>query len=239
MPAPLVPVILCGLGSNLYPICDGSLPVQGAHGGGGIAGSSGIASGSGTGNGGVEGSAASADASQKNRAAPLPKALVPLANRPLIAYALQNVLSAGFSHAIVLAPSAHHGAISRALAGVRLVPPPVPSSMEGKKKKEERATAASGSNIYVWEGLAKGKVPSGQAVDSAAIRVELLPLGPFDGALAQASPTDDAKEESSSTTRRRPFSRTAVPGTAELLRWLDTLGRLEVRAGPSPPHDIY
>lgn len=247
MPASLVPVIFCGSGANLYPICDGSVSLQGEAG----------ATASGSSPEQPQGSASAAAATavdsigisspalnkgSASSSAPLPKALVPLANRPLIAYALQNILSAGFGHAIVLAPSSQHAAISRSLSSTRLITPPVPASMEGKKKKEDNNNSATSSasnsvgssNIFVWEGLARAKAPSGQAVDNAAIRVELLPLGPYDGQLAQATIStgeDSGKEDpsSSSLNGKRPFPRTAAPGTAELLRWLDTLGRLEVR----------
>lgn len=153
----------------------------------------------------------------------LPKALLPLANRPLISLPLQQLVSAGLKHALVLASANQHRAIETALKGVRLHRPQV-SSTSGFKS--HLTPAQSSSNIVVVDGLSPAVNPASskvKAFESAAIFVELLPLGPYDGKLA--ANLDDTENENS---HHAEFRTTARPGTAELLRWLTSIGKLEV-----------
>jgi 2-C-methyl-D-erythritol 4-phosphate cytidylyltransferase len=50
-----------------------------------------------------------------------PKALVPLAGRPLVAWAVETLLAGGVPEVVVTVPTEHHGEFAAALPGVRLV----------------------------------------------------------------------------------------------------------------------
>lgn len=168
----LQPVLFCGPGTNLYPLCE----------------------------------APSLSPSGQPQAA-LPKALLPVANRPLISYPLQWLLSAGLRNAIILAPTSSHSQISAALRSLHLhLPPGAPASA---------TTSAGAPNVFVGDA-ASVNAPSSGARD-AAMRVELLPLGPD---AEEAVKEDDAEEG---------FEGVPVLGTADLLRWLAREGKLEVR----------
>lgn len=152
----------------------------------------------------------------------LPKALLPVANRPLISFPLQQLVSSGIKHALVLAPNNQHRALESALRMVRLQ---VPASSSGQRSSSHNsaASASSSSNIVVLDGLSPSlNAASSKARDSAAIIVELLPLGPYDGKTV-AVPTDEESDEESGD-----FRRISRPGTAELLRWVASIGKLEV-----------
>lgn len=159
----VVPIVFCGYGSNLYPLCDA--------------------------------------ASESSPA----KALLPVANRPLLALALQNLVAAGLSRCIVLAPAFQHAAIHKSLANVRLHTP-VSRRKDSKAQKMDQGTNIAFS-------------PSSEQHD-AAMTIDLLPLGPHDGHSTGKNAPQTATSNSS------PF-RTARLGTAELVRWIASLGMLE------------
>lgn len=182
----LTPIIFCGPGANLYPLCDAS-------------------------------TSASSSA----------KALLPLANRPMLAFALQNVLSAGLSHCIVLAPSSQHSAILRALSSIRLVPPPAQplSSSDKKRTKEAKDERVGLQAITVVDGTLSGSGTGAATSDPSTsstigMRVELLPLGPHDGHSSMSSMSSMSKLGDKDRFRHGPL------GTAELLRWVAWLGKL-------------
>ncbi|PWN24019.1 hypothetical protein BCV69DRAFT_279924 [Microstroma glucosiphilum] len=192
-PAPLLPIIFCGPGSNLYPLCDPS------------------------------------SSSSSSTTESLPKAILPVANRPLIAYPLQHLASAGFKRVLVVAPSTQHRAIEVALKGLRLQ---VPHVSEGKATGGAKDNSKGGANmtdetnIAVVDGLSAAvtsKAAAAPSGPSAAMRVELIPLGPYDVKGAGEIKGDAGQDGSD----QLEFRRVARPGTAELLRWLAHIGKLE------------
>lgn len=209
--APLVqPIIFCGPGSNLYPLCTSTVAAD-----------------------------VSQDAQQTDHL-DLPKAMLPVFNRPMIAYALQQLLSAGLRHAVVFAPSEHHSVISAALKSLILIPPTLIQS--GKKNVSSTAAAAAAAaveeaskypNVSVSVGLnstsAASATPaaanpylsgSSFAVSSmqneTVMRVDLLPLGPDD----VTNPRSDSRLSSSASKYKKL-------GTAGLVSWLHSIGRLD------------
>ncbi|UZJ53855.1 hypothetical protein CBS101457_003175 [Exobasidium rhododendri] len=134
------------------------------------------------------------------------KALLPVANRPLIAFALQNLLSTGLTSCLLLAPSSQHAAISKALSSVRLVPPFSPAVSGDKRKARETKEEKKTTSIAIVDSL------SLNTIDATTMKVELLPLGPYDG--------------KSDAVHLEGFRR-SIFGTAELLRWVASLGKLE------------
>lgn len=213
VPLPLTPIIFCGPGSNLYPLCDPSSST-----------STEIAS---------------------SLAESLPKSLLPIANRPLISFPLQHLVSAGIRHAIVLAPANQHQVIETALRGVRLQVPNVGASLGTSLSSTPYLPSLKGasesSNIAVVNGLSPSVSASASSSSSkdVAIRVQLLPLGPYDtlgssleadGPLSvgeEQGESDDNSEDDAGSDAPVPFRHIARPGTAELLRWLDSIGKLE------------
>lgn len=169
----------------------------------------------------------------------LPKALLPLANRPLVSFPLQHLVSAGFKHAILLAPAHQHKAIEAALKGVRLHPPAVAQTKGAAAAAAAAASAASASsNIAVVDGLSAAS-KSWESSTSAAIVVELLPLGPYDGKTPSGESSVDPQIRSGDAQdggddKDDGFRRISRPGTAELLRWVAHIGKLEVRRGDPP-----
>lgn len=152
----------------------------------------------------------------------LPKALLPVANRPLISYTLQHLVSAGLKHALLLAPANQHKSIEAALRSIRLHGPPQAPA----KGTQASSSSAASSNIAVIDGLAATSSSSSMSSSGSSnvvISVELLPLGPFDGKTTTADDDDE-----SSNGRASEFRKTSRPGTAELLRWIDYIGKLEV-----------
>lgn len=197
--ATVTPVIFCGPGSNLYPLCDPS--------------------------------SSTSTLTPASLSEALPKALLPVGNRPLIAYPLQYLVSAGIKHAIVLAPANQHRALEAALKGMRLQLPHVP---EGKGSSSKQAAPSDESNIVVFDGLSPAASATKGADASSgnvAIKVELLPLGPYDrlgnAAAEEESDENEASEEAAKV--EDEFRRISRPGTAELLRWIASIGKLEVR----------
>ena len=209
--APLVqPIIFCGPGSNLYPLCSNTVAAD-----------------------------VSKDALQPAQV-DLPKAMLPVFNRPMIAFALQQLLSAGLRHAIVFAPSEQHSTITAALKSLILIPPTLIQS--GKKNVSSAAAAAAAAaveeaskypNVTVSVGLnstsAAANAPaagnpylSGNtfAVSSmqneTVMRVDLLPLGP-----------DDVTSSKSDSRVSSAASKYKKLGTAGLISWLHSVGRLD------------
>ncbi|SPO25162.1 related to GCD1 - gamma subunit of the translation initiation factor eIF2B [Ustilago trichophora] len=204
------PIIFCGPGSNLYPLCSNTVA-----------------------------SDVNNDATQS---APndLPKAMLPVFNRPMIAFALQQLLSAGIRHAIIFAPSEHHSTIAAALKSLILIPPTLIQS--GKKNISSAAAAAAAAavdeaskypNVSVSVGLnstsaASSGPPAGNpylsgndfAVSATQneimMRVDLLPLGPED---VTASKSDSRVSSAASKYKKL--------GTAGLISWLHSIGRLD------------
>ncbi|EPQ29839.1 uncharacterized protein PFL1_02512 [Pseudozyma flocculosa PF-1] len=217
-PPLLQPIVFCGHGNNLYPLCS---------------------------------SPTSADNLDSLNDAPstnaLPKALLPILNRPMIAYPLQQILSAGLRHAIILAPSEQHHQIAAALKTVILVPPVAVA--QGKKSSAAAAAAAvheasKHPNLSVTVGLSSAaptssstitgtylagatipSVPatvassSSLAADSAVMKIDLLPLGPDDVAPGKSADAGLAGPASGAKRARKL-------GTAPLLSWLHSIGRL-------------
>lgn len=203
----LTPIIYCGPGANLYPLCDeiDQPPPS-------ILGSS------------TEISSA--------------KALLPLANRPMLAFALQSVFSAGLSNCIVLAHSSQHSAIVRALSTIKLIAPPNLAFLTDNKRRpketkdHDRSTQGtitfidptlSGPPAIPTASSSTGTNATSTASTSSSytangsMRVELLPLGPYDGNTG----VNKTPNEIQKNFRRGPL------GTAELLRWISSIGKLD------------
>jgi translation initiation factor eIF-2B subunit gamma len=136
------------------------------------------------------------------------KALLPIANRPLLAFALQNLLSAGLTSCLLIAPSSQHAAISKSLAATRLVPPFTPIFLGDKRRAKESKEEKKVTNVVVVDSLTHS------SSDATTMKVELLPLGPYDG----KDVVDIVYQED---------FRAHNLGTAELLRWVASLGKLE------------
>ena len=207
---PLVqPIIFCGPGSNLYPLCSNTVASDVSKG---------------------------APPSGQND---LPKAMLPILNRPMISFALQQLLSAGLRHAIVFAPSEHHSIIAAALKSLILIPPTLIQS--GKKVASSAAAAAAAAaeeaskypNVSVSVGLNSTSAASTNAAagnpylsgnnfavssmeNETVMRVDLLPLGPDD---ASASKSDSRFSSAASNYKKL--------GTAGLISWLHSVGRLD------------
>lgn len=172
------------------------------------------------------------------------KALLPLANRPMLAFALQSIFSAGLSNCIVLAHSSQHNAIIRALSCIKLVPPPNLAFLTDNKRRpkeikdHDRTTqgtitfvdptlpstpALSNSNVASSStGTGTNTNTSSSTSNSSqnptgSMRVELLPLGPHDGTVG----VNKVPNEAQKNFRRGPL------GTAELLRWIASMGKLD------------
>ncbi|PWZ01628.1 hypothetical protein BCV70DRAFT_199061 [Testicularia cyperi] len=221
-PSLVQPIIFCGPGSNLYPLCSTS------NGLGQLDLSHDAAP--------TAASAASAISSVVD----LPKAMLPILNRPMIAYPLQQLLSAGLRHAIVFAPSEHHQQIASVLKSLILIPPALVQA--GKKSTSASAAAAAAAavgeasrlpNISVSVGLNSAPTQSSSAStahpymsandfsvssvqNETVMRVELLPLGPDD--------TMTSKRNADVNSATKKYKKL---GTAGLLRWLHSVNRLD------------
>jgi translation initiation factor eIF-2B subunit gamma len=141
-------------------------------------------------------------------AASASKALLPVANRPLIAYALQSLLSAGLTSTLLLAPASQHAAITKVFSTIKLIPPTSPALQGEKRKAREVKDEKKSIGIVVVENL------SHSTNEATTMKVELLGLGPYDG-------KDSDKAVGGSDFRRQNL------GTAELLRWVASIGKLE------------
>lgn len=178
------PVIFCGLGGQLYPLCDPAAdPVR--HSPQGV------------------------------------KALLPVANVPQVAHVLQLVVRIGFTSALVLAPKAQHDAITRALQQLLLCPPdsyqpsvPIRCRVDpGLPPQTALAAGRYQPPTASWDPTLEEDGPASPD-DERAFAVHLLALGPDD----------------KSRRRNEEVGSTRPPGTAQLLTWLDSLGKL-----PSDP----
>ncbi|CAD6888262.1 unnamed protein product [Tilletia controversa] len=152
----------------------------------------------------------------------LPAALLPIANRPLIAFALQQLVSAGIRHAIVCAPAAQHSLFAHTLRQLHLVTSP-------------STTTASSANVQVLvDPLPGTSRRSNPSANTYALRIDLVPLGPADrtdktrisaagtaAASALSAATTTATETAIRKRKTRPL------GSAELLLWLASEGWLE------------
>ncbi|MCO5588115.1 hypothetical protein L7F22_042070 [Adiantum nelumboides] len=207
----LTPIIYCGPGANLYPLCDdlASPPPSSVVGG-------------------------SIEISSS-------KALLPLANRPMLAFALQSIFSAGLSNCIILAHSSQHAAIIRALSSIKLIAPPNLAFLTDNKRRpketkdHDRSTqgqitfidptlpgspALPTSNVAsssTGANAASTTTTSSSNAANGSMRVELLPLGPYDGNTG----VNKSPNEIQKNFRRGPL------GTAELLRWIASIGKLD------------
>lgn len=126
------------------------------------------------------------------------KCALPLLNRPLVAYALQALCSAGLRSASLFVRAREHAAVKQALAAVQLV----------------------GSDGLLGVATRDGAAPHRDA-SADVFSLELLPLGPHDKAAGVASVAGEMRD-------------TESPGTAELVRWYGSLGRIEVRLSLQP-----
>lgn len=148
----------------------------------------------------------------------LPKALVPMLNRPMIAFPLQWLVSAGFRSCIVVAPVSEHSALHDALRTLYLVP-----SGSGKEAEQGAAEAArvaastsTASNVAVTYGSASSSVITGGGAGTLVdpqpaapiMHVVLVSYGPKQGEAVRSM-----REPAKSVTRTRW-------GTAQLLYWL-------------------
>lgn len=212
----LQPIVFCGYGSNLFPLCDAA---QGL-------GATASVSAKGTASEpGLSAEAAAAATATLSGA----KALLPVGNRPLLALALQHVLDAGFDHSVVLAPSWQHVAILRALSHVKLVAAPLSATAgSGKKRQQSASGHASASITFAPRNMT---APAAAATSSSAphssptMHVELLSLGPHDrdgdGSTRGKHFAGDGGETSTQHFRHGRL------GTAELLRWVAVSGYLK------------
>ena len=131
----------------------------------------------------------------------LPKALVPVLNRPMVAFPLQWLVSAGFRTCLLVAPVSEHAALAAALRTLTLVP-----------LNTDAAEAGAKPNVAVVAGA--GDAPSASP-SAPALTVELLPFGPKVG-----EPVRSLLRPSESVSRMRW-------GTAQLLYWLAATRKLE------------
>lgn len=141
------------------------------------------------------------------------KALLPVANRPLLAFALQNLLSAGLTSCLLLAPASQHAAITRAISTFRLIPPqtlPLPGE---KRKAKETKEEKNWIGVSIVDATSSRHHSTSESA-GMTMKVELLPLGPFDG------------KHPEEVIRQEEFKRHTLE-TAELLRWVASLGKLE------------
>ncbi|CEH17466.1 Translation initiation factor 2B, gamma subunit (eIF-2Bgamma/GCD1) [Ceraceosorus bombacis] len=182
-PSLLTPVLFSGTGEGLYPLCDSTYDqAQGE------ASTSARGGGSGT------------------SLRPLSKALLPLANRPVAAYALQSILTSlpDCRYALLFAPCAEHADISKTLQAYRLLLPPSHRSKQASLQPNNTRTAAKQAQsnsiaIHIVDGLKVRPDPSPSQLDHAAasslpglppsrasdtFKVHLLPLGPYEKELA-------------------------------------------------------
>lgn len=235
---PFTPIIFCGPGSNLYPLCDpqarfSASPEASVNDAGDSAAaqgsSSAAVSGANAPSTGPNAGGAGAGAGRSGI-----KALLPIGNRPAISFPLQLLFSSGFNYAVVFAAKEAHPAIASALKSCYLQPPS--SSSAGAT-----GAAPSTSNIVVREWNPNSPAAfSNSAPENTeghnTFHVELFPLGPYDGkagngkaarpnklqAQKNAGPQGDDAEKGIH------FSKRLGAGTAQLLLWLHQLGRLQV-----------
>ncbi|WFD19784.1 Translation initiation factor eIF-2B subunit gamma [Malassezia caprae] len=153
----------------------------------------------------------------------LPKALVPVLNRPMIAYPLQWLVTAGFRSCLLVAPVAEHSALAAALRSLYLVPPGGAREAEAGTAQAAAvaASASTESNVCVSMGGASCAVPVGvsglvEPMPAAPVmHVELVPNGP------KAGETVRSLRQPSQTVERNRW------GSAQLLYWLAATRQLD------------
>ena len=154
----------------------------------------------------------------------LPKALVPVLNRPMIAFPLQWLVSAGFRSCLLVAPIAEHAALSDALRSLYLIPSGMGREAEQglSNAAQVAASASSASNVSVSFGSSTSSIISGSGTGSLVdpqpsspiMHVELVPYGPKMGESVRS-----LREPSKTVSRTRW-------GTAQLLYWLAATRKL-------------
>jgi len=153
----------------------------------------------------------------------LPKALLPVLNRPMIAYPLQWLVTAGFRSCLLVAPVAEHSALTAALRSLYLVPPGGAREVEAGSAQAAAvaASASTESNVCVTMGGATCAVPVGvsglvEPMPAAPVmHVELVPNGPKAGEAVRS-----LRQPSQMVERTRW-------GTAQLLYWLAATRQLD------------
>ncbi|KAE8231253.1 hypothetical protein CF326_g3738 [Tilletia indica] len=150
----------------------------------------------------------------------LPAVLLPIANRPIIAFALQQLVSAGIRHAILCAPAAHHTLIAHTLRQLHLI-------------THGTTTTTTTPNVQVLvDPLPGTSRRSNPSASTYILRLDLVPLGPADRTdktRMSAAGTTASSLQPSIETNSRSSSRkkNRVLGSAELLLWLASEGWLE------------
>ncbi|WFD27721.1 Translation initiation factor eIF-2B subunit gamma [Malassezia nana] len=153
----------------------------------------------------------------------LPKALVPVLNRPMIAYPLQWLVTAGFRSCLLVAPVADHSALAAALRSLYLVPPGASREAEAgvAQAAAVAASASTESNVCVTMGGTSCAVPVGvgglvEPMPTAPVmHVSLVPDGPKPGESVRS-----LRQPTQVVTRNRW-------GTAQLLYWLAATRQLD------------
>ncbi|WFD35882.1 Translation initiation factor eIF-2B subunit gamma [Malassezia cuniculi] len=158
----------------------------------------------------------------------LPKAVLPVMNRPMIAYPLQWLVSAGFRSCLVIAPEAEHSVLASALRSLYLVPVGQKSDSAAGADATLSGNVSEGNVLVTIGGT--GARPAGTAPGSAeddpvageraqeepVMHIEILPAGPVD-----ETPVRSIMHPTTTLTRNRW-------GTAQLLYWLAATRQLEV-----------
>ncbi|KAE8270536.1 hypothetical protein A4X09_0g1807 [Tilletia walkeri] len=149
----------------------------------------------------------------------LPPALLPIANRPIIAFALQQLVSAGIRHAIICAPAAHHTLIAHTLRQLHLI------------THGTTTTTTTTPNVQVLvDPLPGTSRRSNPSASTYILRLDLVPLGPADRTdktRMSAAGTTASSLQPSIETNSRSRKKNRVLGSAELLLWLASEGWLE------------
>lgn len=161
----------------------------------------------------------------------LPKAVIPVMNRPMIAYPLQWLALAGFRSCLVVAPEAEHSVLANALRSLYLVPTGASSADAAAAAAAASSDVNTQSNVLVtfgdagaWPTAGAGKAPGSADDDPMSgdplhvepvMHIEILPAGPSEGENVRS-----LLHPSTSVSRTRW-------GTAQLIYWLAATRRLE------------
>lgn len=151
----------------------------------------------------------------------LPKALIPVLNRPMIAYPLQWLVTAGFRSCLLVAPVAEHSALTAALRSLYLVPPGRDANQAAAQAAQIVSSTSAEGNVSVAGGGTSSAVPLGDASglepDGAepVMHITLVPFGPKPGENVRSL------RDMSTTVLRTRW------GTAQLLYWLAATRQLD------------